>query len=185
MSKHRLLPAVVLVLGAVSLGACPPPSLWTRLHEQQHLVPLPPAFEVLYVAYRTGKGPGQTGTVVLRRNPGGRLPPAQLVDPPGTLSAPGFYVGVTLPGTPPQFAYLVHLGDPRYVVGETVKGDDYHGVIVQQPAGTLITRVPFLANGTLVIYEILPSLARKLHFERSLGSGAFPAVGVDFPVASP
>lgn len=184
LSGRALLSRVLLVLAVCSsvpsphaqpVPPPPPPDpFWQSLEQQRVLAPLPPGSPVLYLVYRLGQAPPR---VLLRPNPGHHLPKTETVAPEASLTEPGFYVGVTVPGTPPKLAYLVRLADPRFVVGETATQGKLEGKIVKQPGGVLATRVPFVPDGTLVIYEIDGTLAHKLHVLESLGHTFPPAAG--------
>ena len=160
-----------------------PDNLCTRLEDHGALATLPDDSEVLLqMVYRLGTGQAGGHGRLVPTNPD-RLPIAPPTLPEDALTKPGFYTGVTLPTTPPRYAYLVRLADPGYIVGESPapgKDDTISGRVVRRPDGVLATRVPFVPDGTLIICEVDPGThTRRLHVAHELGQ-SFSSNGQDF-----
>jgi hypothetical protein len=151
--------------------------LCEELEHHGSLADLPDDAGVLQLIFRLAT-PTSGAEGRLLPNPG-RLPIAPQTVPADVLTKPGYYVGVTTPADPPRYAYLARLADPSYVVAETSRKGEIRAEVLQRPGGVLATRVPFVANGRLIICEVTPT-ERTVRLAHPLGPAPFPPQGRSF-----
>jgi hypothetical protein len=182
-----LLAALAGVPGALAAPFTSDADLRDALDNQTNLAPLGTSPPVVTLLMRAAT-PQRSGSLRLWTGQASRLPVLPAVRPAKVLASPGLWVGVTNPrlatAVVPRFVHLARVGDVAGVaIAETF--DERTGAVTaavgidpsrpRGPGRALLTWVPFVARGGLVVFEMDRLGRPKIVVAVDYGASAPPA----------